>query len=463
MENSDTPRISGKTRTETPLQRQRRLERERQQLEREQAERVHTAGEGDLGLGDGLTLRVRGAGASFVFRYTSPGGTRREMGLGTCARSTADQAARSLTVAREQVEQAREMLRRGVDPLDNREQQRDQARQVEEARKAEKQREKLTLGRCCRAYYERVVEPKRTERHAAGWIGSLEVHIGRTPLWHRPIDSITPVELLDLLANLQPDERARHHRNVAETARRIRQRLDRVYQDACFRGWCTSNPAAAIKAKMVEEGPDLIRSNLRALDWRAVPALMSKVRATPGVVARALEFAVLTCSRSSEALGARWCEIDLAGGVWSVPAERMKRREAHTVYLSPRAVEILRGQVGLNDVFVFPSPMVGKEDKPVSNTAVTSLLERLDAKSTTFHGLARSTFKTWASETNAAREDVVEASMAHAEADRVARAYNRAQFVEERVALMNAWADYLSRPPTLSVVSTSREEAVAAA
>ena len=65
---------------------------------------------------------------------------------------------------------------------------------------------------------------------------------------------------------------------------------------------------------------------------------------------------------------------------------------------------------------------------------------------TTVHGLCRSTFSTWANETGAGRPDVIEACLAHEEKNRVRAAYNRAQFIEERRALLAAWAVYLAQP-----------------
>ena len=126
----------------------------------------------------------------------------------------------------------------------------------------------------------------------------------------------------------------------------------------------------------------------------------------------------------------------------------MKAKEPHTVHLSPRALEILKGQAGQHPRFVFPSPMKGCADKPLSSMAMLTALGRLDMrKQTTVHGLCRATFSTWANETGAARPDVIEACLAHKEADKVRRAYNRSEFAAERAALLAAWAEYLERAP----------------
>ena len=85
--------------------------------------------------------------------------------------------------------------------------------------------------------------------------------------------------------------------------------------------------------------------------------------------------------------------------------------------------------------------------KPMSNMSMLAVLDRLGVREqTTVHGLARATFSTWANETGAARPDVIEAALAHEEANRVRAAYMRADFARERRALLEAWAGYLAQP-----------------
>lgn len=136
-------------------------------------------------------LRVGPGGTSWVLQYTAPTGKRREMGLGTADRASLAQAGESLTTACQAAHEARELLRRGVDPLEEREARRQAAREVEQARKAHESREHWTLARCARDHHERVIERTRTDKHAAQWISSLEHHLPPA-LWHAAIASITP-------------------------------------------------------------------------------------------------------------------------------------------------------------------------------------------------------------------------------------------------------------------------------
>lgn len=118
---------------------------------------VQTAGDGDHSDGGGLQLRVRGMSASWVLRYTASTGRRREMGLGIARRGSAKQAGDSITGARDSAHEARELLRQGTDPIDDRERQRESDKAAEQAKKAEKSREYMTLCRAARDYHERVI------------------------------------------------------------------------------------------------------------------------------------------------------------------------------------------------------------------------------------------------------------------------------------------------------------------
>lgn len=408
---------------------------------------VLNAKAGQYSDGGGLTLRVSDDGnASWVYRYTAPSGRRREMGMGKALRGTLEQAGQALRNSRDAVFNAEILLRQGLDPLAERDKNREAAKEADQSRKAEKERERWTLARAARDYHERVIERTRTTKHAAQWIASLENHMPPA-LWHAPIEDITPPALLQALQGAANHDRARRAGDLGETLRRIRQRLDAIFEDAIFYGRASTNPAAAIRRKLAEARPVDANGQFAALDYRQAPALLARLRSMPGTAARALEFAVLTASRTSEVLGADWSEFDLEAGVWTVPGQRMKKREPHTVFLSHRAVEILRGQKLQHAETVFPSTHKNCEGKPLSNMALLAVLDRLGVRDlTTAHGLCRSTFSTWANETGAARPDVIETCLAHAEADRVRRAYNRASFGAERKALLEAWSEFLARP-----------------
>lgn len=407
---------------------------------------VQTAGEGDHGDGGGLLLRVRGDSAQFIFRFTAPSGKRREMGLGTCQRSNAALAGISLTMAREFAAGARAQVRRGLDPIDERERERAAGREVSPKARPPT---RATLAWCARDYHERVIESTRSAKHAAQWIASLENHIPAS-IWKKAIDEIDAPELLEALRCIRPHERARNvsqEDRLDETVRRIRQRLEAVFEDAMFHKRCTSNPAVAIKRKLRESKVRRRKGAFKALPYADAPVFVAGLRRQEGTAARCLEFAMYTAARTNEVITAEWSEFDLDAAVWTVPAPKMKAREPHIVYLSSQALAVLRLVKGLHPRFVFPSPV--SDEKPLSNMAMLTLLARMKMRDrTTVHGLCRATFSTWAYETNAARPDVIEACLAHREEDLVKAAYNRAQFAAERRRLLAAWDAYLHQVAT---------------
>lgn len=429
---------------------------------------VFKAGEGRLSDGGCLFLVVKGATASWLFRYTSPTGKRRDLALGACERSTIAIAADSLARARRDAGDARDLIRKGRDPLDERKATKQASAAEAQAKKAAAKVAALTLLRAARDYHERVIEPSRTTKHAAQWIASIEgPPPGEArPQWRARLDALLPLPvgsvsgpaLLDAIADLQAA--------VPETASRVRQRLEAIFDDCEFRGLCSGNPARAIRRKLREVGRGKDRGQFAALPYPEAPAFLLELRKREGIAARALEFAMLTVARTGEVIGATWEEFDLQAGVWKVPGKRMKAGEPHIVYLTARAVAILQQQATLGSVFAFPGPeSVGTETAAaLSNMAMLALLRRMDAdKRTTVHGLCRSTFSTWAYETAAARPDVIEAALAHREADRVKAAYNRAEFSAERRSLLQAWERYLEGRAAFSDAANDSDSATAAA
>jgi integrase len=364
------------------------------------------------------------------------------MGLGIARRDNASQSGASLTAARKLARDARDLLLVEKDPIDERDLRRQAAKKAEAASKTQKVRENLTLARAARAYHERVIEPGLSAKHAAQWITSLENHMPRD-VWNVAIADIDPPTLLKALSGVRALDAPKVH--VPETLHRMRQRLDAVFEDAIFHGHCTTNPAAAIRRKMREALPTAKAGEFKALPYADAPSFMAELRKVPGTAARCLEFAILTASRTTEALTIEWSEIDLDAAVWIIPGLKMKARKPHTVYLSAAAIELLKGQLGQDATLVFPSIM--SPGHPMSNMAMLAVLDRLGMRGrTTVHGVCRATFSTWANDTAAARPEVIETCLAHQESDRVKAAYNRAQHIEERRALMNAWSSYLVEP-----------------
>jgi integrase len=168
------------------------------------------------------------------------------------------------------------------------------------------------------------------------------------------------------------------------------------------------------------------------------------------MAALALEFTILTASRSGEALGARWAEIDFEAKVWALPAARMKSAREHRVPLSERALAILEklGDAKTCD-YVFPSPH-GR--KPLSQMSMAKVMRRLQINGATIHGF-RSSFRDWAgNETHYPRE-LAEAALAHVIGDKAEQAYRRSDALEKRRALMEAWASHCEQKDASNVIA----------
>ncbi len=402
----------------------------------------------DLVDGEGLIVRVKGISCTAVLRFTSPvSHKRRELGLGLLSRDSLQAAGETLVAARVAAEDARRLIRDGLDPIEVRDANRAEAHAKEEAASVATKSAATTLRRFARNYHNEHVEPLRSTRHAQQWINSIERNVPGKFL-DRPIDSITPVELLDTLVPIM--------RRVPETGSRIYRRLSTVFDAAVIGALVAANPAGPIQRELRRRVGQVERTNYAAMDYRKLPAFIKRLQAAPGTAARCLEFAILTGARTTEALNAEWSEIDFESRTWTIPAVRMKARQQHVVYLCDRTLEILEAQRGKNDRLVFPS--VTGSGKPMSNMSLAMTLRRLGEKQVTVHGF-RASFSTWAYEMNIATAGAIEASLAHRERDRVTAAYNRATFIAERRALMLAWGNFLQGRPVVRADGTPVTEA----
>ena len=174
--------------------------------------------------------------------------------------------------------------------------------------------------------------------------------------------------------------------------------------------------------------------------YAEVPAFMARLKTIGATPARALEFLILTATRTNETLSAQWDEIDRDHAVWTIPASRMKTNEAFSVPLSDRALDILRTVEATRgpNPFVFP----GRPQRPLSNMVLAMMLRRM-GETVTVHGF-RTSWRTWASEVAHAEFEIAEMCLSHRVGSAVSRAYNRTSLLERRRPLMAAWASFLS-------------------
>jgi integrase len=200
----------------------------------------------------------------------------------------------------------------------------------------------------------------------------------------------------------------------------------------------------------------------KALPYDQLPTFMAELRAHDSVAARALEFLILTATRTAEVLGATWNEIDLDDARWEIPAERMKGRKPHSVPLSPPAVALLRQ---LPREPGNPHLFIRRPGRGLSKMALFNFLrERLaSAGGITVHGF-RATFSTYCYEQTSHANHTIELALAHSVGNEAEQAYRRSSMYDKRRKLMEAWSRYCMTSPAVerkrsSNVVTLREPA----
>ena len=229
-------------------------------------------------------------------------------------------------------------------------------------------------------------------------------------------------------------------------ARQVLQRVSTILTYATARGLATSNvaEAGAIRAALPRKNGNATKHH-KALPHGDVAAALAKVRASRARAAHrlALEFLVLTAGRTVEIARARWSEIDLEAGTWTIPAERMKAGREHRVPLSGPALAVLAAARELSDGSgpIFPS---ARTREALPTRVFGDLLDKLGIAGTP-HGM-RSSFRDWCSEVARVERAVAEAALAHTVKNATEAAYARSDLLDARRPLMEDWARYLEAP-----------------
>lgn len=382
---------------------------------------VRTAKQGKHGDGNGLWLYVT-AGKSWVYRY-SIHGKEHYLGLGAYP-------AVSLAEARKAAEKARALKAAGINPLTDKKAAKLQAR-LDEAKA-------LTFAQCAEKYIEAHRASWKNAKHRQQWTNTLATYAA-------PINTL-PIAGIDTGLVLECLEPIWHQ--IPETASRVRNRMELVLDWATARELREgANPArwrGHLDKLLPRKSKVAPVKHHPAMPYQEIPEFMAALRERNGIAAAALEFTLLTATRSGEALGARWKEVDFDKGTWTIPGERMKAGKTHTVPLSDRATAILRDMeaIGINE-FIFAGAKAGKG---LSNMAMTNTMRRMDYGRYTVHGF-RSTFRDWAAERTNTPNIVCEMALAHAIGNATEAAYRRGDLLEKRHRLMTDWASYCEQTP----------------
>lgn len=400
---------------------------------------VTTAGLHADGAGLYLSVSPKGAKRWVLVYFSKAAGNsqrRREMSLGGLS-------VLSLAEARDAAQEARRDLARGLDPIDARKAAAELARLAAEAAALAPLR---TFGAFAESLLDDLASGFRNDKHIAQWRMSLSVERDEVGDWKdtgyciqlrpKPLDIIDTNDVLSVLRPIW--------QTLPETASRVRGRIERVLDAAKARGLREGENPARWRGHLdaiLPKRKKLTRGHHAAMPFGDVPALVVKLRQSEGMGARALEFLILCASRSGEVLGARWSEIDLAGKVWAVPAERMKAGREHRVPLTARTLEILQPLYeARTSELVFPGT---RKDAPMSNMTLAKALKTAGAGGFTVHGF-RSSFRDWAGEATEFPDSLAEHALAHVVGDATVRAYRRGDALDRRRTMMEAWANLVS-------------------
>lgn len=373
--------------------------------------------------GNGLYLLVSPTGSKSWVLRVQVDKRRRDYGLGSLD-------VISLAKARERALERRGWAKDGLNPSQ-------EAKRLRACKK--------TFEEVARAYHEEHEPHWKNAKHGQQWINTLETYVFPT-LGNLSVDRIDAAEIQSVLLPIWTTK--------PETARRVKQRIATTLDNAKAKGWRQSEAPMRAVSTLLKGIKQPKAKNFAAMPYRALPAFMGKLDTpNPSVGRLALRFLVLTAARSGEVRGATWSEIDEISSTWTIPGDRMKMGVEHVVPLTAEALAILteakRHSSYKSDSLIFP----GLRRKPLSDMTLSKVLKSNGGADYTVHGF-RSAFKDWSADHGYPNE-VSEAALAHAVANKVEAAYRRTTFYEQRSALMDAWGDFCRSSPETNRTETS--------
>ncbi|XNJ75163.1 integrase domain-containing protein [Vibrio cyclitrophicus] len=381
--------------------------------------------------GQGLKLRVLPSGSKqWQLNYYRPtNGKRANLNLGRYPEVTLVQARKSSL-------EARELIAQRIDPQEHKERKLQEHKAIHEH----------TFLNISKEWFE-IKKHDVTPDYAIDIWRSLELHIFPY-LSDTPVKQITAPQVIELLRPIEA-------KGSLETVKRLIQRLNEVMGYATNCGFISANPLTGIRKAFKKPK----KENMAALAPAELPELIEAIaNANIKRTTRCLlEWQLHTMTRPAEASGARWDEIDWEEKVWTIPAERMKKRREHRIPLSGQMLAILEviKPISGHREFIFPSDRDPK--KPCNSQTANTALKRMGfAGRLVSHGL-RSLASTTLNEQGFDR-DLIEASLAHVDDNQVRSAYNRTDYLKRRRPMMNWWSGHIEEAAkgSLSVTGTKQ-------
>ena len=374
--------------------------------------------------GDGLQLRVRvNRSMQWNFNYRHPVTKNRiNMALGSYPEV-------SLAQARKKTVEARELLAQGIDP-------KAQRNELQEAKRAETEH---TFENVATAWFE-LKKDSVTPAYAEDIWRSLTLHVFPS-MKSTPLSEVNAPMVIKLLRPIEA-------KGSLETVKRVSQRLNEIMTYGVNSGMIFANPLSGIRA--VFKKPK--KENMAALPPEELPELMMEIaNASIKRTTRCLiEWQLHTMTRPAEAATTRWADIDFDKRIWTIPAERMKKRRPHTIPLTEHALsllETLKPHSGHRE-YVFPSD---RNPRTHANSQTANMaLKRMGFQDRLVsHGM-RSMASTILNEQGWDPE-LIEVALAHVDKDEVRSAYNRADYIERRRPLMAWWSEHIQKAATGSL------------
>lgn len=387
----------------------------------------------------GLLLVVKESGAKSWHFRTVIGKKRRSIGLGSYPEV-------SLADAREKAREAKELIKQGLDPIEQ--------KRACKASLIQSQTANITFAEAARLCHEKKQAEFNNTKHIKEWISTVE-RFANPLLGNLPVADIELPHILKVLEPIWTEK--------TETATRLRQRLETILTWATVSGYRKGENPARWKGHLDAVLPSPAKTkktkHYPALPYEQIGTFLQHLRQSEAISARALEFLILTAKRSNEILGAKWGEIDFENKLWTIPAERMKKKEKgdHKVPLSRDAINLLKNlPVFEGSKYLFTAPRGGqfsdmtlsKKIKDLHKAALKAgakgYIDPKQDRVVVPHGF-RSTFRDWGAEMTNYPREVIEQALAHTVGKATEMAYWRGDQLEKRRPLMEDWGEYCNQ------------------
>jgi integrase len=322
--------------------------------------------------------------------------------------------------------EARELLATGIDPKEQRD-------TLKQAKKAETEH---TFQNVATAWYE-LKKDSVTPAYAEDIWRSLTLHVF-PDLGTTPISAISAPQVINLLRPLET-------KGSLETVKRLSQRLNEIMTYGVNSGLIHANPLSGIRS--VFKKPK--KKNMAALAPDELKELMVAIaNASIKRTTRCLiEWQLNTMTRPAEAATVRWVDIDFEKRIWTIPAERMKKRRIHIVPLTDQALALLEAikPYSGHREYVFPAD---RNPRTHCNSQTANMaLKRMGFEGRLVsHGM-RSMASTILNE-HGWDPELIEVALAHVDKDEVRSAYNRAEYIERRRPMMAWWSEHIQEAAT---------------